>query len=99
MPYDIILTGAYSPPRYGNRRGYEAGSDPAPRRPPHAPAAVSANPVLGVFGLSIRTSERDLEDEFLRYGEVEKVVIVYDQRVSSLDLELAWELCVGADKS
>lgn len=38
--------------------------------------------VLGVFGLSIRTQERDLEDEFSRYGRVEKVTIVYDQRVS-----------------
>lgn len=37
--------------------------------------------VLGVFGLSIRTQERDLEDEFCRFGRVEKVTIVYDQRV------------------
>jgi RNA recognition motif-containing protein len=36
--------------------------------------------VLGVFGLSIRTQERDLEEEFNRYGRVEKVTIVYDQR-------------------
>ncbi|KAF9563343.1 RNA-binding domain-containing protein, partial [Agrocybe pediades] len=39
--------------------------------------------VLGVFGLSIRTQERDLEDEFNRFGRVEKVTIVYDQRVST----------------
>jgi len=39
--------------------------------------------VLGVFGLSIRTQERDLEDEFCRFGRVEKVTIVYDQRVGS----------------
>ncbi|KIM42787.1 hypothetical protein M413DRAFT_18510 [Hebeloma cylindrosporum] len=38
--------------------------------------------VLGVFGLSIRTQERDLEDEFSRHGRVEKVTIVYDQRQS-----------------
>ena len=57
-------------------------SDPTqPRRPPNAPAA-EPNPVLGVFGLSVRTRERDLEDEFSKYGDVEKVVIVYDQRVS-----------------
>ena len=41
--------------------------------------------VLGIFGLSIRTTERDLDDEFSRYGRVEKVVIVYDQRVSLAD--------------
>jgi len=36
--------------------------------------------VLGVFGLSIRTIERDLDEEFSRFGRVEKVTIVYDQR-------------------
>lgn len=41
--------------------------------------------MLGIFGLSIRTTERDLDDEFSRYGRVEKVVIVYDQRVSLPD--------------
>jgi transformer-2 protein len=35
-----------------------------------------------VFGLSIRTVERDLDEEFSRFGRVEKVTIVYDQRVS-----------------
>ncbi|KAI0829305.1 hypothetical protein BC628DRAFT_1417060 [Trametes gibbosa] len=53
---------------------------PAPRRPPHAPIAPNPSNVLGVFGLSIRTTERDLDDEFSRFGRVEKVVIVYDQR-------------------
>ncbi|ORX36751.1 hypothetical protein BD324DRAFT_465696 [Kockovaella imperatae] len=60
--------------------GRDAGGQGGPRRPVHAPAKVDPNPVLGVFGLSIRTRERDLDDEFSRYGEVEKVVIVYDQR-------------------
>ncbi|KAI9639458.1 uncharacterized protein MKK02DRAFT_29516 [Dioszegia hungarica] len=46
------------------------------------PLKAGANPVLGVFGLSIRTKEADLEHEFARHGEVEKVVIVYDQRAS-----------------
>ncbi|KAI0363831.1 RNA-binding domain-containing protein [Pilatotrama ljubarskyi] len=56
-------------------------SPPPPRRPPHAPIqAPNPSNVLGVFGLSIRTTERDLDDEFSRFGRVEKVVIVYDQR-------------------
>ncbi|KAF8632396.1 hypothetical protein AX17_004837 [Amanita inopinata Kibby_2008] len=64
-----------SPPPYRRR------SPPAPRRPPHAPikAPIASN-VLGVFGLSIRTQERDLDEEFSRFGRVEKVTIVYDQR-------------------
>jgi len=51
-----------------------------PRRGPNAPTIPVSN-VLGVFGLSVRTRERDLEDEFGKYGDVEKVIIVYDQRV------------------
>ena len=35
-----------------------------------------------MFGLSIRTQERDLDEEFSRFGRVDKVTIVYDQRVS-----------------
>ncbi|KAK2462344.1 hypothetical protein APHAL10511_005650 [Amanita phalloides] len=69
--------GFRSPPPYRNRRS------PPPRRPPHAPIkAPNPSNVLGVFGLSIRTQERDLDEEFSRYGRVEKVTIVYDQRQS-----------------
>jgi hypothetical protein len=60
---------------------YSDGPPPAPQRPSNAPRVEPGN-VLGVFGLSIRTRERDLEDEFGRFGDIEKVVIVYDQRVS-----------------
>lgn len=40
--------------------------------------------MLGVFGLSIRTRESDLDHEFGKWGAVDKVVIVYDQRVRPL---------------
>ncbi|QRV72693.1 RNA recognition motif protein [Ceratobasidium sp. AG-Ba] len=58
---------------------------PPPRRrspPPRPRGAPNATPssVVGVFGLSIRTQERDLDEEFSRFGRVEKVTIVYDQR-------------------
>lgn len=49
-----------------------------------AKQAPNPSSVLGVFGLSIRTAERDLDEEFSRFGRVEKVVIVYDQRVSRI---------------
>ena len=45
--------------------------------------------VLGVFGLSIRTQERDLEDEFGRHGAVESCCIVYDQRVGIIILKVS----------
>lgn len=57
-----------------------------PRRPPPTAPTVPVSNVLGVFGLSVRTRERDLEDEFGKYGDVEKVIIVYDQRVSTVAL-------------
>jgi transformer-2 protein len=47
----------------------------------NAPRPEPSN-TLGVFGLSLRTRERDLDDEFQRYGVVQSVTIVYDQKVS-----------------
>ncbi|RCH93992.1 transformer 2 beta [Rhizopus azygosporus] len=38
--------------------------------------------ILGVFGLSLRTREEDLEDEFRKFGAIEKVTIVYDHRTN-----------------
>ncbi|KAI0316125.1 hypothetical protein OF83DRAFT_1173194 [Amylostereum chailletii] len=46
----------------------------------HPSSAPNPTNVLGVFGLSIRTTERDLDEEFGKHGRVEKVTIVYDQR-------------------
>ncbi|KAL5530553.1 hypothetical protein ACEPAF_6811 [Sanghuangporus sanghuang] len=63
----------------GSSAGLRRRSPPA--RPKHAPVQnPQPSNVLGVFGLSIRTTERDLDDEFSRFGRVEKVTIVYDQR-------------------
>jgi len=65
------------------RSSYSARDDrPAPssyRGPRNQPPAEKNN-VIGVFGLSLQTQERDLEEEFGRSGRVEKVTIVYDQR-------------------
>ncbi|KAG0747613.1 hypothetical protein G6F57_004130 [Rhizopus arrhizus] len=38
--------------------------------------------ILGVFGLSLRTREADLEDVFHEFGTIEKVTIVYDHRTN-----------------
>ncbi|KAF7301580.1 RNA-binding domain-containing protein [Mycena indigotica] len=67
--------------REGYRSPYRRRSPPPARRAAAAPPiAPTPSNVLGVFGLSIRTQERDLDDEFSRFGRVEKVTIVYDQR-------------------
>ncbi|KAG8949323.1 hypothetical protein FRC04_008926 [Tulasnella sp. 424] len=72
-----------SPRRFspgGASASYNRRRSPPPRRPAHAPMAPNPSNVLGVFGLSIRTVERQLEEEFSRYGHVDKVTIVYDAR-------------------
>lgn len=60
------------------------------RTPPQVPQPSN---VLGVFGLSIRTQDRDLHDYFGANGRrVEKALVVYDQRVRasfSAGLDLA----------
>ncbi|KAG0178805.1 transformer 2 beta [Apophysomyces sp. BC1034] len=38
------------------------------------------SPILGVFGLSLRTVKEDLEDIFGKYGPLQKVTIVSDHR-------------------
>lgn len=47
-------------------------------------AQMQANPdpnaCLGVFGLSLYTTERDLKDVFSKYGPLADVCIVYDQQ-------------------
>ncbi|GAA5984749.1 hypothetical protein JCM10908_003484 [Rhodotorula pacifica] len=51
-----------------------------PPRPRDAPVPQPSN-VLGVFGLSIRTVDRDLHELFSAQGRrVEKALVVYDQR-------------------
>ena len=37
---------------------------------------------LGVFGLSLYTTERELEKEFSKFGPLEKVTVVLDGKVS-----------------
>ncbi|KAF7331729.1 RRM domain-containing protein [Mycena kentingensis (nom. inval.)] len=78
-----------SPPRGSARDDFRRSRSPYRRRSPPPPPRRSGAPiptaptpsnVLGIFGLSIRTQERDLDDEFSRFGRVEKVTIVYDQR-------------------
>jgi len=59
-----------------------------PRHKRSGQIAPNPSSVLGVFGLSIRSTERDLDDEFSRYGRVEKVIIVYDQLVGWLRVRL-----------
>ena len=44
---------------------------------------------LGVFGLSLYTTERELEKEFSKFGPLEKVSVVLDGKVSQFQRH--WE--------
>ena len=37
--------------------------------------------VLGVFGLSLYTGEKDLREMFSKYGAIDRVQVVYDHQV------------------
>merc|ERR1712111_144541 len=50
-----------------NRRRHEGNRD-----------APQANTCLGVFGLSLYTTERELEKEFGKFGPIAKITVVLD---------------------
>lgn len=62
------------------RRSY---SRSPPRRRYRSPPKPEPSRVLGVFGLAPTTREGDLRDEFSRFGELEKVELIIDKRVST----------------
>ena len=80
---------------------------PATNVPPRPdPPALPSN-VLGVFGLSMSTKERDIHDLFSPFGPISRVQLVYDSRTqqsrgfafiyfeSQPDAERALEKCNG----
>merc|ERR1712165_570248 len=76
----------------GGRSGYGGGAGPSrSRRSEHSRSPMSnrrrhvgsrdapeASTCLGVFGLSLYTTERELEKEFSKFGPLQKVQVVLD---------------------
>lgn len=66
-----------TPPRHYNRSrspyGYGRQRSAGPRE------NSSPSRCLGVFGMNLHTSERDLKDFFDRFGPIENVQVIYDQ--------------------
>jgi len=76
----------------GGRSGYGGGAGPSrSRRSEHSRSPMSnrrrhvgsrdapeSSNCLGVFGLSLYTTERELEKEFSKFGPLEKVTVVLD---------------------
>merc|ERR1719430_1973443 len=66
---------------FGRKRGRrEASRSPMSNRKRHEGNRDNPDPsaCLGVFGLSLYTTERDLEKEFGGYGPLEKCKVVLD---------------------
>jgi hypothetical protein len=52
--------------------------------------------ILGVFGLSLYTKEKDLLYEFERYGQIDKMQLIYDARVCyCFGSFWDWNVCVA----
>ncbi|KAF7668490.1 hypothetical protein LDENG_00010080 [Lucifuga dentata] len=70
---------SYSP-EYSRRRSQS--TSPMSSRHRHSGSRANPEPstCLGVFGLSLYTTERDLREVFSRYGPLAGVNVVYDQR-------------------
>ncbi|KAL7338766.1 RNA binding protein [Rhodotorula toruloides] len=62
-----------------DRDSSSRSAPPPPPKPHNAPTPEPSN-VLGVFGLSIRTGDNHLYEEFARVARCEKAIVVYDQR-------------------
>ncbi|KAG8573155.1 hypothetical protein GDO81_012310 [Engystomops pustulosus] len=70
---------SYSP-EYRRRRSRSHSPMSNRRRHNGSRANPGPNTCLGVFGLSLYTTERDIRDVFSRYGPLAGVNVVYDQR-------------------
>ncbi|KAB0350881.1 hypothetical protein FD754_015738 [Muntiacus muntjak] len=67
-------------PESRRRRGRSHSPVPNQRRHTGSRTNPDPNTCLGVFGLSLYTTERDLREVFSRYGPLSGVNVVYDQR-------------------
>ena len=74
---------SYSPKREGTsrRRSYSRSPMSARRRHVGSREAPEAGTCLGVFGLSLYTTERELDKEFSKFGPLKKVQVVLDGKV------------------
>lgn len=46
------------------------------------------NKCLGIFGLSVYTTEHQLYDIFAKYGSIDKILIIIDAKVSRLKFNI-----------
>jgi len=67
-------------PSGGERRGRSHSRSPMSNRRRHIGSrdAPESSNCVGVFGLSLYTTERELEKEFSKFGPLEKVTVVLD---------------------
>jgi len=72
-----------SPPSYnsGPNRGRPYPRNDSSRNSRVLQENPGPNKCLGVFGLSLRTTERDLREVFTRYGPIDECTVVIDAQV------------------
>ena len=76
---------SYSPKRGGGssrRKSYSRSPMSARRRHVGSRENPEEGTCLGVFGLSLYTTERELDKEFSKFGPLQKVQVVLDGKVS-----------------
>lgn len=73
---------SYSPRGRRGYRGRHRSRSPMSNRKRHDGNRFNPSPsrVLGVFGLSLYTGEKDLREMFDRYGPIDRVQVVYDHQ-------------------
>ena len=75
---------SYSPKRGGGssrRKSYSRSPMSARRRHVGSREKPEEGTCLGVFGLSLYTTERELDKEFSKFGPLQKVQVVLDGKV------------------
>merc|ERR1712113_377900 len=78
--YSRSRSRSYSPKRAGpsRKRSYSRSPMSARRRHVGSRENPEEGTCLGIFGLSLYTTERELEKEFSKFGPLEKVQVVLD---------------------
>ena len=72
--------GRPGPSRGGHRRSHSRSPMSNRRRHVGSRDAPEISNCVGVFGLSLYTTERELEKEFSKFGPLEKVTVVLDRK-------------------
>ncbi|XP_019864113.1 PREDICTED: transformer-2 protein homolog beta-like isoform X2 [Amphimedon queenslandica] len=83
-PYGRRRRSYTPPPHRRHYRGRSGSNSPMSSRRRHVGNRFNPerNNVIGVFGLSLYTNDKDLRDIFEKYGKINEVQVVYDHQTN-----------------